>query len=69
MIKVYTLINARGNELLQALDEKGIGYELCKPTTEWATLHKIKDLPAMDVDGKIYNFHKALKWIKKYRGD
>lgn len=69
MIKVYTLINAKSNELLEALDEKGVEYELCKPTTEWVSLHKIKDLPVLDINGKIYNFGKALKWIKKYRGD
>ena len=68
MIKVYTLINTKSSELVEALDEKGIEYELCKPTTEWAVIYKVKNLPVMDVDGKIYDFNKAMKWIKKYKG-
>lgn len=68
MTKVYTLIETKGSELVEALDEKGIDYELCQPTTEWSMIHKIKNLPVMDIDGKIYDFNKAMKWIKKYKG-
>lgn len=68
MIKVYALIDTKSSELVETLDEKGIDYELCKPTTEWSILHKIKNLPVIEVDGKILNYNKAMKWIKKYKG-
>ena len=68
MIKVYALIDTKSSELVETLDEKGIDYELCKPTTEWSILHKIKNLPVIEADGKILNYNKAMKWIKKYKG-
>lgn len=67
-IKVYALKNMKGYELMYQLDEKDIPYEWVEPTTEWAGSHKIKSLPVMQVDGKILDFHKAMKWIKKYKG-
>lgn len=67
-IKVYALKNMKGYELMYRLDEKEIPYEFVEPTAEWVGSHKIKSLPVMQVDGKILDYRKAIKWIKKYKG-
>ena len=64
-IKIYPLQGSKGFELLQALDEKGINYETSQPTTEWIMMHKVRELPMMEVDGKLLDYSKAVKWIKK----
>ena len=70
MVRIYTLelYNSKASEMINALDEKEINYEICQPTTEWSFLNKIKSLPVLEVDNKILNYNKALKWIKKYKG-
>lgn len=64
-IKIYTLQSALGFELMHDLDEKGISYEVCEPTTTWSVLNKIKSLPVLEVDGKLLDYRKAKKWIRK----
>ena len=50
------------------LDEKTISYEVCEPTMSWSAIHKVKELPVIEVDGKVLDYRKAMKWIKKQRG-
>lgn len=67
-VKIYTLPCFKGFELMNALDEKTISYEVCEPTMSWSAIHKIKELPVIEVDGKVLDYRKAMKWIKKQRG-
>lgn len=69
MIKVYMIPSVKGYELLYQLDKKNIPYEVCEPSTEWSALNKIKSLPVIEVEGKLLEYKKALRWIKKQRGD
>lgn len=66
-IKVYTTDCFKGFEIIDALDDKGIDYEICKPTTEWVSLNKVKNLPVMEVNGKILDYRKAMKYIKRIK--
>ena len=68
IVKIYTLPCFKGFELMNALDEKTISYEVCEPTMSWSATHKIKELPVIEVDGKVLDYRKAMKWIKKQRG-
>ena len=68
MIKVYATSNYKSYELLNALDEKGITYETVQPTTEWVVMNKIRELPVIEVDGKLLDYRKSVKYIKKIRG-
>lgn len=69
MIKVYMIPSIKGYELIYQLDEKNIPYEVCEPSTEWSALNKVKSLPVIEVEGKLLEYKKALRWIKKQRGD
>lgn len=66
-IKVYTTQSYKGFDLMKSLDDKGVPYEVCEPTMGWLEEHKVKALPVMVVDGKILDYRKSLKWIKKQR--
>lgn len=68
MIKVYGLTNTKTFEICVALDDKGIGYEMIQPDTEWVVTHKVKQLPVVEIDGKMFDYKKAMKWIKKQKG-
>lgn len=57
MIKVSITQDKKGFELLNILDDKGIAYEVEQSSSV-----------TIEVDGKILDYNKAMKWIKKYKG-
>lgn len=63
MITVYCDGSTESFQLIHTLDELEISYE-AKGAIE-AHEVGIYGLPAMDVDGKILSYKKALKWAKK----
>lgn len=67
-VKVYTIPCNNGYELMSALEQKDIPYEVEAPTMGWSARNKIKELPVLEVDGKLLDYRKAMKWIKKYKG-
>lgn len=57
MIKVSITQDKKGFKLLNILDDKGIAYEVEQSSSV-----------TIEVDGKILDYNKAMKWIKKYKG-
>lgn len=57
MIKASITQDKKGFELLNMLDDKGIAYEVEQSSSV-----------TIEVDGKILDYNKAIKWIKKYKG-
>lgn len=57
MIKVSITQDKKGFRLLNILDDKGIAYEVEQSSSV-----------TIEVDGKILDYNKAMKWIKKYKG-
>ena len=67
-VKIYTMPSIKGYDLMYALDEKDVPYEVETPTMGWSARNKIKELPVLEVDGKLLDYRKAMKWVKKYKG-
>lgn len=62
MIKVYTTHCPKCQVLEMKLQKKNIEFESCDDMDEMAA-KGIKAAPSMDVDGTIYNFTDAVKWV------
>jgi hypothetical protein len=62
MIKVYTTHCPKCQVLEMKLKQKKIEFESCDDMDEM-TSRGIKAAPSMEVDGTIYNFTDAVKWV------
>ena len=65
MIKIYkTLTCPKCRVLCAKLDQKGIQYDTC---TDLETMNRlgIQSVPVLEVDGQLYNFTEANKWINE----
>lgn len=67
MIKVYAsgILNSKTVELLAFLDENDINYEVERVGTEWVGCHKVKSLPAVEINEELLPVKKAMKKLKK----
>lgn len=62
MIKFYTIHCPACNVLKKRLDDKNINYE--EITDKEVMLSKgFKSMPMLEVDGQIFDFNGAIKWI------
>ena len=64
MITVYTTHCPRCKILERTLRDAGIEYEQCE--NEDIMISKgFEEVPQMEVDGVVYNFRQAIKWIRE----
>ena len=64
MIKVYTTHCPKCHVLEMKLQKKNIKFESCDDMDEM-TAKGIKAAPSMEIDGIIYNFTDAVKWVNE----
>ncbi len=64
MIKVYTTHCPKCRILEQKLEKKNIEFESCDDM-DTMTARGIKSAPSLEIDGTIYNFGEAIKWVNE----
>lgn len=64
LIKLYSTGCPRCHVLETKLREKGISYEEVNDKELMISMG-FTEVPMLDIDGKIYNFSEAVKWLKE----
>lgn len=64
MITLYTTHCPKCNVLQQKLNSKNIEFEICDDIDYMLSLN-IQQAPYLEVDNKLMDFSKAIKWINE----
>lgn len=65
MIKFYSTGCPQCKVLQMKLDKKNVPYDICTDTEEMKMVG-LKSAPALNIDGMIFGFADAIRWVNEH---